>query len=565
MEMIHSQFCNFKALHESIMATSGAATSVVSGEQSGAAASPVVSGEQNTPLTNNLSERSKQVSTPQHQNLPSSQNMVVKSTQYSPILEPAVLKAAVNDPIAKKVEKVDLGPCHSPNLSPVNLDENFAAANEVDVGNHSNPESPSSDSEMCVVFDKPVGYHEASNRSLEKYSLAEAWKMDALVTSHSKFSGRSTSTHMFLNPEVHCASCSFPQSSTFICIGNKNYINKCSKTNVWLDGNFIAGFTTLLYHYAHSSGTSLVGNEKNLPQLIHAIFSKQQLAISGIKPLPKDVDRLVAILHNDGHYIVLEVNIPERKFLIYDGLSRELLQWKDHIIIVLKKCMLLDLSFDSSSTVCVPDAAVPPVFSCSRKPRYIINGYSITFSQSSPSYKKMEEWRLERGYFIHQMDGFNCGPIACLKVMELFGIVTIPYPQDFYENYNVCKIVMGQWEKLLEYCDSNLVLMFKTKPVKESTCANEEVVDANENGLNFAPLCNSFCFTKKKECDHKKKKVQINNVGKYVQFPSKWYHQGYFNDVLGKVVVQAQLFARPSIAPEDALSMHTPFKRTVGS
>jgi hypothetical protein len=113
---------NFKALHESIMATSGAATSVVSGEQSGAAASPVVSGEQNTPLTNSLSERSKQVSAPQHQNLPSSQKMVVKSTQHSPILEPVGLKAAVNDPIAKKVEKGDLGPCHSPKLSPVNLD-----------------------------------------------------------------------------------------------------------------------------------------------------------------------------------------------------------------------------------------------------------------------------------------------------------------------------------------------------------------------------------------------------------------------------------------------------------
>ncbi len=116
--------------------------------------------------------------------------------------------------------------------------------------------------------------------------------------------------------------------------------------------------------------------------------SKQKLAISGIKPLSKDVDRLVAILHNDGHYIVLEVNIPERKFLIYDGLSHELLHWKDHIINVLKKCILLDLSFDSSSTVCVPDAAVPPVFSRSRKPRYIINGYSITFPQSSPSVKK---------------------------------------------------------------------------------------------------------------------------------------------------------------------------------
>jgi hypothetical protein len=371
------------------MATSGAATSVVSGEQSRTAASPVISGEQNTPLTNKSGERSKQVSAPQHQNLPSPQNLVVKSSQLSSILEPAVLlKAAVNDPIAMKVEKGDLGPCHSPKLFPVNLDENFAAANEVGVGNHSNSESPSADSGMCVMFDKPVGYPEASNCSHEKYSLAEAWKIDAIVTSYRKFSGRSTSTHMFLNSELHCVTCSFPQSSTFICIGNKNYINKCSNTNVWLDGNFITGFTMLLYHYAHSSGTQLVGNEKNLPQLIHAIFSKQKLVISGVKPLPKDVDRLVAILHNDGNYIVLEVNIPERKFLIYYGLSRELLQWKDHIIIVLKKCMLLDLSFDSLSTVCVPDAADPPVVSRSRKPRYIINGYSIIFPQSSSSDKK---------------------------------------------------------------------------------------------------------------------------------------------------------------------------------
>jgi hypothetical protein len=143
---------NFMALHESIMATLGATTSVVSGEQSGAAASPVVSGEQNTPLTSNLSERSMQVSAPQHQNLPLSQNLVVKSSQHSPILEPTVLKAAVNDPIAKKVEKGGLGPCHSSKVSPVNLDEKFVAANEVGIGNHSNPESPSSDSEMCVMI-----------------------------------------------------------------------------------------------------------------------------------------------------------------------------------------------------------------------------------------------------------------------------------------------------------------------------------------------------------------------------------------------------------------------------
>jgi hypothetical protein len=155
----------------------------------------------------------------------------------------------------------------------------------------------------------------------------------------------------------------------------------------------------------------------------------------------KDVDRLVAILHNDCHYIVLEVNIPERMFLIYDGLSCEFLEGPHHCS--QEVYVVGFVFFDSSSTVCVPDAAVPPVFSRSRKPRYISNGYSFTFPLSSPSDEKLEQWRLERGYFIHQMDGFNCGLIACLKVMEFFGIVTIPYPPDFYKNYNVCKIVMA--------------------------------------------------------------------------------------------------------------------------
>ncbi len=106
---------------------------------------------------------------------------MVKLSQHSSILEPAVLKAAVKNPIAKQLEKGDLGPCHSLKLSPVNLDENFVAANEVGVGNYPIPESPSSDSEMCVILDKPVLYPEASNRSLEKYSLAEAWKNSPIL------------------------------------------------------------------------------------------------------------------------------------------------------------------------------------------------------------------------------------------------------------------------------------------------------------------------------------------------------------------------------------------------
>ena len=124
-----------------------------------------------------------------------------------------------------------------------------------------------------------------------------------------------------------------------------------------------------------------------MPQLLHATSNKQKLASSGFGSLSIDVDRLVAILHGKGHYVVLEVNITERIFRIYEGLSPELLQWKDHIAIVLKKCILLDLSFDSSLTVFFPDAAAPPCASRSRRPWDTINGYSITFPWSLPSEK----------------------------------------------------------------------------------------------------------------------------------------------------------------------------------
>ena len=114
----------------------------------------------------------------------------------------------------------------------------------------------------------------------------------------------------------------------------------------------------------------------------------------------------------------MPASLTERTILIYDGLSCDLLQWTDHIITVFKKCMLLDLSFDASSAVIVPDAPSAPFASRSRRPKPIINGYSITFPMQQAS--DSGNWRLERGQFIHQTDGFNCGPIACLKLMDLF-------------------------------------------------------------------------------------------------------------------------------------------------
>ena len=69
------------------------------------------------------------------------------------------------------------------------------------------------------MFDKPFGYKKSTNPTLSKYSILEAWTMDHLAKVHSKFSGSSASSHMFLLPELHRETCSFPDSVSTIHIG----------------------------------------------------------------------------------------------------------------------------------------------------------------------------------------------------------------------------------------------------------------------------------------------------------------------------------------------------------
>ncbi len=44
----------------------------------------------------------------------------------------------------------------------------------------------------------------------------------------------------------------------------------------------------------------------------------------------------------------------------------------------------------------------------------------------------LQRWRLERESFLHQLDGNNCGPIACLKILELFHAIDVEAAREVY-------------------------------------------------------------------------------------------------------------------------------------
>jgi hypothetical protein len=141
--------------------------------------------------------------------------------------------------------------------------------------------------------------------------------------------------------------------------------------------------------------------------------------------------------------------------------------------------------------------------------------------------------------------------------MDLFDKISLPYPQAFYESNNIRRIVMNEWKNLVEYCNNTNVPLFYWEKHVRVSMQDGSTEETDENGINFAPLCTPACLKKYSGCVHEQKKVQINTVYQYVLFPSKWYHQGYYNDRSSMVFVTAQLFARPSISPDSSKALRT--------
>jgi hypothetical protein len=50
----------------------------------------------------------------------------------------------------------------------------------------------------------------------------------------------------------------------------------------------------------------------------------------------------------------------------------------------------------------------------------------------------MQKWRLESGYFLHQSDGNNCGPITCMTIMELFHTIDVEEAREVNKKKNIC-------------------------------------------------------------------------------------------------------------------------------
>jgi hypothetical protein len=95
----------------------------------------------------------------------------------------------------------------------------------------------------------------------------------------------------------------------------------CANTDVWLDGDFISAFASLVYHNSHSLvQTARMKSGKDVPQLTHVTHPKMHMTVNGFKTLPSSIKWVVTVMHTNQHYAIMETTIDTKTIKVFDGL-----------------------------------------------------------------------------------------------------------------------------------------------------------------------------------------------------------------------------------------------------
>jgi hypothetical protein len=62
-----------------------------------------------------------------------------------------------------------------------------------------------------------------------------------------------------------------------------------------------------------------------------------------------------------------------------------------------------------------------------------------------------------------QVDTFNCGPIACLKILEIYNLTTLYEVNLVYQTNYIRSLVIREWERLVAQCNNDLILRVRER------------------------------------------------------------------------------------------------------
>ena len=291
-------------------------------------------------------------------------------------------------------------------------------------------------------------------RKTYSISVADGWKYLA------KFNPGNTYMLCYLN----CPVCS-PDSKYSILVGNDNFIGRYAYGQEWYKYEFICGFIALVQHTCHTD-IPPYRHPGIKVTMVRTPHPRAQVRESEVLDLDGKT-HLVSVACARSHFAVLFYDIERHSVIVYDGLFMKLTTWQHHVMHTLKKYGLQ--RHDAQCNVVVKTK--PPEL-------------ELYFED------KDEPWVVYNDHTILQVDGYNCGPIACLKVMEIYGILPPNSVAEIaHQRYGYRASVMDQYQRFLSQHDRDIKLILNKSGFERFSrdCKNELSGGEDDDEPQVAP------------------------------------------------------------------------------
>ena len=251
-----------------------------------------------------------------------------------------------------------------------------------------------------------------------------------------------------------------------VWLPDKKLIDRYYVAQDWYETEFIMGFVFLSIHDTHTSQPLHPSDHKVLP----VITMYPNSVIHNIKNFDVDnTTHFVSVVFAKNHFALLYYDLAGCTVSVFDGLEYDIKTWSQHISHTLWTYGLVSMAKNPTITETnryyQMDGRQKDGVQDRRKKKLTLEYQSVE-EDSSPTCV----WTVCNEASYTQQDGFDCGPLACLKLMEINGRVvkgTIETILSGGHDKTVRWVVMDYFENCIERYYDNLKVERRTGSLPE--------------------------------------------------------------------------------------------------
>jgi hypothetical protein len=257
----------------------------------------------------------------------------------------------------------------------------------------------------------------------------------------------------------------------------------------WYETEFIMGFVLLSIHDTHTSQPLHPTDHKVMPVITmypNSVIHQKTFDVV-------NTTHFVSVVFAKQHFAVLYYDLAGRTVSVFDGLDMDLKTWSQHISHTLWTYGLVSMAKNPTSNETNWYYQKDGRRSCNgvrdkRIQRLTLEYQSISEKDSSPTCI----WTVCNEASYTQQDGFNCGPLACMKLMEINGRVakgTIDSIISGGSKQTIRWEVMAYFEECIERYNDDLKVDIRAVTAKkieeQSSIAKAVIKDGDVDGVEI--------------------------------------------------------------------------------